>query len=163
MIHSLPIGLPAEHGDQLPSFRIIRWKSVALRCGVLQNLLFLTHPMLDCHQMFSHDRSSITLRHSDGRIQKPPTEGVAFKRCIFYIVEATAFHSDPFSHHCCWHPVLPALTVKTIRMVSKAFKMPVPFITPNQCYRQCPSEEAMCGCRPLANKTFHLPIAIFEA
>ena len=27
----------------------------------------------------------------------------------FHTAEATAFHSDPLSHHCCWHPVLPAL------------------------------------------------------
>ena len=27
----------------------------------------------------------------------------------FHRAEAIAFHSDPLSHHCCWHPVLPAL------------------------------------------------------
>ena len=52
---------------------------------------------------------------------------------------------------------------KTIHMVSRAFKIPLPSITPDQCYRQCPSEEAMCGSRPLANKRFHLPMDIFKA
>ena len=52
---------------------------------------------------------------------------------------------------------------KTIHMVSRAFKIPLPSITPDQCYRQCPSEQAMCGCRPLDTKKFHLPMDIFKA
>ena len=36
---------------------------------------------------------------------------------------------------------------KTIHMVSRAFKIPLPSITPDQCYRQCPSEAAICKFR----------------
>ena len=37
---------------------------------------------------------------------------------------------------------------KSIYMVcDKAFKIPLSSITPDQCCRQCPSEEAMCGCK----------------
>ena len=52
---------------------------------------------------------------------------------------------------------------KTIHMVSRAFKIPLPSITPDQCYRQCPSEEAMCRSMPFASKWFHLPMDIFKA